>query len=61
VVAHARRHGSDPSPARVRAALTQSARPLQGGINPETGHGLLDVPGALRAIATQPPEEHHAN
>lgn len=58
VVAHARRHGGDPSPARVRAALTQSARPLMGGANPETGHGLLDVPGALRAIRSGMEEDH---
>lgn len=59
VVAHARRRGADPSPAQVRRALTSSAQPLQGGVNPETGHGRLDVPGALRAI-TRPTGDHHA-
>lgn len=59
-IAHANRHGLEPTPAQVRAALTSSARPLLGGPNPETGHGLLDVPAALRAITATTQETRRA-
>jgi hypothetical protein len=35
------------APAQVRELLTASARPLGGGFDEETGHGLLDAAAAI--------------
>jgi subtilisin family serine protease len=60
VIAHARRLGHRPRAAEVRDALLSSARALDGGANPETGHGLLDVAAALGRIEAtgRPPPAH---
>ena len=50
MVSRARRRGRELDGATVRRVLTESARPLGGGFDPETGHGLLDVPAALRRL-----------
>jgi subtilisin family serine protease len=60
VVSRGRRDGRELSPGEVREALTASARPLQGGANPETGSGLLDVAGAVRRVAVHPSSEPEA-
>jgi hypothetical protein len=51
LISRARRAGHKLRPAAVKRLLKGSAVPLApGGFSPETGHGLLDVLGALRAL-----------
>lgn len=53
LVSRARRAGRELNGADVKRLLTASARPLQGGFNRETGHGLLDAAAALRRLAAE--------
>ena len=50
LVSRAKKAGQDLDGRAVKRLLTESATPLTGGVNPETGHGLLDGPGALRRL-----------
>lgn len=50
LVSRARRAGRKLDGAAVRRLLTASAVSLGGGVNPETGHGLLDMVAALRLL-----------
>jgi len=50
LVARARRAGRKLGTADVRRILTTSAKTLGGGVNHETGHGLLDAAAAIRAL-----------
>jgi hypothetical protein len=50
LVSRARRVGRELDGPGVRKILTMSAKPLNGGSNPQTGHGLLDAVAALREL-----------
>jgi hypothetical protein len=50
LVARARRHGKKLDTAAVRRIVTAAAAPLGGGVNRETGHGLLDALAAIRFL-----------
>lgn len=53
LVSRARRAGRELNGADVKRLLIASARPLSGGFNPETGHGMLDAAAALRCLAAE--------
>src|SRR5262245_29839612 len=50
LVSRARRSRRELSGAEVKRLLIESARPLQGGFNIQTGHGLLDAVAALQHL-----------
>ena len=53
VIARARRRDRKLAPGEVKRALVSAARALGPAPNPETGHGLLDVAGAIRSLDAQ--------
>jgi subtilisin family serine protease len=60
LLARARTHRRKLNGTEVKQLLMDSARPTGGTFNPETGHGVLDVVAALRALdaalsSSQPP------
>jgi subtilisin family serine protease len=53
LIARARQTGLRLTGPQVRTLLTESAEPLGGRFNKETGHGLLDVAAAIRLLDTR--------
>ncbi len=50
LASRARRAGRTLNSAQAKRILIESARPLGGGFNNETGHGILDAAAALRKL-----------